>query len=133
MKKSSMILYWAGRLIAAIILLQTLLFKFSGASESIEIFTRVGMEPWGRIGVGILELVAAVLLLVNATAWMGAALSLGLMAGAILMHLTILGISVQNDGGYLFLLAWIVAICSSFVLLMNKEKILVLMKPFQKN
>jgi putative oxidoreductase len=133
MKKSSMILYWAARLIPAIILLQTLFFKFSGASESIEIFTRVGMEPWGRIGVGILELVAAVLLLLNATAWMGAALSLGLMAGAILMHLTILGISVQNDGGYLFLLAWIVAICSAFVLLMNKEKILVLMKSFQKN
>ena len=133
MKKSNTILYWAARLLAAIILLQTLFFKFSGASESIEIFTHVGMEPWGRIGVGVLELVAAVLLLLNATAWMGAALSFGLMAGAILMHLTILGISVQNDGGYLFLLAWIVAICSAFVLLMNKEKILMLMKSFQKN
>jgi len=123
MKKVSLSLYWSARLISVIILAQTLLFKFSGAAESIYIFTTVGMEPWGRIGIGILELVAAVLLLFNKAAWLGGGLALGLMLGAIGMHLTVLGISVQGDGGYLFFLALLVAVCSAFVLLRNKAKV----------
>jgi putative oxidoreductase len=123
MEKVSLSLYWLARLISVIILAQTLFFKFSGAEESIYIFTTVGMEPWGRIGIGILELVAAVLLLFNKTAWFGGVLALGLMLGAIGMHLTKLGISVQGDGGYLFFLALLVAVCSAFVLLRNKTKV----------
>jgi putative oxidoreductase len=130
--KNSSIVYWGCRIIAAVILLQTLFFKFTGAEESVAIFTRVGMEPWGRIGVGIMELIAAALLLINSTAWLGAALALGLMGGAIVMHLTLLGISVQNDGGYLFFLALVVAVCSLVVLLMNKEKINVLLRSISK-
>ena len=123
MEKVSLSLYWSARLISVIILAQTLFFKFSGAAESIYIFTTVGMEPWGRIGIGILELVAAVLLLFNKTALFGGVLALGLMLGAIGMHLTKLGISVQGDGGYLFFLALLVAVCSAFVLLRNKAKV----------
>lgn len=123
MKKVSLSLYWSARLIAVIILAQTLFFKFSGAEESIYIFTTVGMEPWGRIGIGILELVAAALLLFNKSAWFGGVLALGLMLGAIGMHLTKLGISVQDDGGYLFFLALLVAVCSTFVLVRNRAKI----------
>ncbi|HET6540700.1 MAG TPA: DoxX family protein, partial [Chryseolinea sp.] len=123
MEKVSLSLYWSARLISVIILVQTLFFKFSGAEESIYIFTTVGMEPWGRIGIAILELVAAVLLLFNKTALFGGVLALGLMLGAIGMHLTKLGISVQGDGGYLFFLAVLVAVCSAFVLLRNKAKI----------
>ena len=123
MEKVSLSLYWSARLISVIILAQTLFFKFSGAAESIYIFTTVGMEPWGRIGIGILELVAAVLMLFNKTAWFGGGLALGLMLGAIGMHLTELGISVQGDGGYLFFLALLVALSSAFVLLRNKAKV----------
>ncbi|ELR70081.1 hypothetical protein C900_04078 [Fulvivirga imtechensis AK7] len=68
---------WIARIVAAVILLQTLYFKFTGAAESVYIFTTIGMEPWGRIGSGVAELVAAVLLLVPATAWLGALLALG--------------------------------------------------------
>ena len=103
---------------------QTLYFKFTGADESVFIFTTVGMEPWGRIGIGVLELIAAILLLINASAWLGAGLALGLMLGAIGMHLTILGIEVQGDGGYLFFLSVIVTICSAFVLFKNRDKVL---------
>lgn len=124
MKTQSGIIYWAARILAAVILLQTLYFKFSGSEESVYIFTTVGMEPFGRIGIGVLELVASVLLLINATAWLGAGLALGLMVGALGMHLTILGIEVQNDGGYLFTLALVVAICSGYVLFRNYKKIL---------
>ena len=120
--------YWAVRILAAVIMLQTLYFKFTASPESVYIFSSIGMEPWGRLGVGMLELVAAVLLLVNGTAWLGATLAFGLMAGAIGMHLTILGIAVpnedgSNDGGYLFSLAVIVTACSVVVLLFNKERI----------
>lgn len=124
MKKLSSIIYWVARIIAALILFQTLFFKFSASAESVYIFTKVGMEPWGRIGIGILELIASVLLLTGATAWIGAGLALGLMAGAIGMHLTMLGIEVQGDGGYLFGLAVIVAVCSILILIKNHERII---------
>ena len=128
MKKFLSSFYWIARLVAAIILLQTLYFKFSGSEESVYIFSTLGMEPWGRIATGIFEMIAALMLLVNRTAWMGAALALGLMAGAIAMHLTKLGIVVRDDGGYLFFLAIIVTLCSAYVLLKNKLKILTLLR-----
>lgn len=127
MKKLSLTAYWFTRLLAALILLQTLFFKFSGAEESIYIFKAVGMEPWGRIGIGILELIAAILLILNRTAWLGGGLALGLMVGAIGMHLTKLGIAVKGDGGYLFFLAVVVALCSVFVLIRNKGKIITIL------
>src|SRR5688572_30644532 len=123
MEKLKTLGLWLPRLIAALIMLQTLFFKFTGSAESVYIFTTVGMEPYGRIGVGILELIAAVFMLVNSTAWLGAALALGLMGGAIMMHFTILGIEVQGDGGQLFLYALIVAVCSGIILLQNKTRI----------
>jgi hypothetical protein len=126
------IAYWVLRLVPAFIMLQTLYFKFTGAEESIEIFTRVGMEPWGRYAVGVLELVASILLLINSAAWMGAALGLGLMAGAIGMHFLILGIEVRGDGGQLFLYAVVVAACSAVVLFLEREKVMSFWRSFRR-
>src|SRR5688572_18406647 len=123
MQKKHSVLYAAVRFVAALVLLQTLYFKFTESPESVYIFTTVGIEPWGRILVGIIELIAAVLLLIGASAWLGSILSLCLMVGALGMHLTILGIEVQGDGGYLFFLALLVACCNVFVLIKNKTKI----------
>jgi len=114
---------WLARIVAAVILLQTLYFKFTGAPESITIFTTVGMEPWGRYGSGVAELIAAVLLLLPATPALGAALSLGVMSGAIFFHLTILGIEVENDRGTLFFLAVAVFVCSAFVLFTHRRQL----------
>ncbi len=99
---------WILRLAAAAVLFQTLFFKFAGAEESIYIFTTLGMEPWGRIGSGIVELIAVVLLLVPGTVSVGALLASGVMVGAIGSHLTRLGIVVADDGGTLFALALVV-------------------------
>src|ERR1700733_2977202 len=99
------VLDWCLRAIAAVIMLQTLFFKFTGAPESIYIFTKVGMEPWGRYGSGVAELIASILLLTPRFAWAGALLGLGVISGAIVCHLSVLGIVVQNDGGLLFGLA----------------------------
>jgi uncharacterized membrane protein YphA (DoxX/SURF4 family) len=106
--KSKNILHWLLRLIAAVIMLQTLYFKFSAAPESVYIFSTLGMEPWGRIGTGVLELVASILILVPRTTGFGALLGLGLMSGALFFHLTKLGIEVQNDSGQLFIYALLV-------------------------
>jgi len=114
-------IFHIARFLAAVILLQTLYFKFTGSSESVYIFTTVGMEPWGRFVVGGAELVAGLLLVIRPTAWLGAMLALGLMAGAIMMHLTILGIQVLGDGGYLFSLAWMVTLSSAYVLWHDRD------------
>lgn len=132
MEKGKNLLYWAARLIAAVIMVQTLYYKFTASEESVYIFTTVGMEPWGRIGVGVLELIASVLILLNATAWLGAALALGLMAGAIVMHATLLGIEVKGDGGQLFIYAIIVALASVVILVFNKHNITELLKKILK-
>jgi putative oxidoreductase len=122
------IIGWSARIIAAVIMFQTLFFKFSGSPESIYIFEAVGMEPWGRIGVGVGELIASVLLLIPAVSWMGAAIGAGLMAGAIGFHLTILGIEVQGDGGYLFFLAIVAELCSLFVLWGSRAQVRMVLK-----
>lgn len=111
-------------------MLQTLFFKFTASSESVYIFTMVGMEPWGRIGVGVMELGASILILISTTAWIGAAVALGLMGGAIIMHLTILGIIVQSDGGQLFIYAVIVTICSLYVIWYDSERIRAVLRKF---
>jgi uncharacterized membrane protein YphA (DoxX/SURF4 family) len=117
------VLSWALRVIASLILLQTLFFKFTAAPESVYIFTKVGAEPWGRITSGVVELIAAVLLLTPRFTWLGSVLALGVMAGAILSHLTILGVEVQGDKGLLFVLAVIVFISSSANLVLHRNAI----------
>ncbi|MCI5073224.1 DoxX family protein [bacterium] len=101
------------RIIPAVILLQTLFFKFTGAPESIYIFSTLGVEPWGRYFAGASELVAAILLLTPATTFYGSLLTLMIMLGAIASHLFFLGIAVQNDGGLLFMLACVTFLCAS--------------------
>lgn len=116
-------IYQICRAIAAIILLQTLYFKFSGAPESVYIFTKVGAEPVGRIGSGIVELIAALFLFVPRFNWLGAGLAAGVMLGAIGSHLTVLGIEVMGDGGLLFSLACVVFVCAMFILWVRKSEL----------
>lgn len=106
------IVLWILRIVPAAILLQTLYFKFSAHPESVVLFEKLNAEPFGRIGVGVMELIAGFLLLIPRTTRFGALLSAGLMAGAIGSHLFVIGIESNNDGGYLFALACIVMITS---------------------
>jgi uncharacterized membrane protein YphA (DoxX/SURF4 family) len=115
---------WALKLIAAVIMLQTLFFKFTAAPESVYIFTTIGMEPVGRVGIGVLELLATILLLYPKTTALGALLALGLMAGAIYFHLTKLGIVVQQDGGQLFFYAVLVLLSSLALIIIYMRDLL---------
>lgn len=124
----TLIVSWALRLIVAGILFQTLFFKFTAAPESVYIFQTLGLEPWGRIGSGVVELIAGILLLLPATVPVGALLSLGVISGAIMSHLTKLGIAVVNsdgssDGGLLFALALVVFVGSAALLWLHRQAI----------
>jgi len=126
--KTTSTLSWLLRITAAVILAQTLFFKFTAAPESVYIFDKVGLGAPGRIGSGIAELIAAILLLIPGTVWLGAALALAVMGGAIMSHLTVLGIVVMNDHGLLFGLALTVALCSAILLLIHRRSIPVIGK-----
>lgn len=116
------------RILVAVILIQTLRFKFTAHPDSVYIFTKVGLEPYGRIFIGVLELIAGILIVIPKTVWIGATLSLGLMAGAIMMHVTKLGIVINNDGGTLFTTAVVTFIISGVILFLYKEDALKLIK-----
>jgi hypothetical protein len=107
---TSKIIVWALRIIAALIMLQTLYFKFSAAPQSVHLFTILGMEPWGRIGIGVLELIASALILFPRTTFFGALLGMGLMAGAMFFHFTKLGIYFDGDP-WLFIYALTTFVC----------------------
>ncbi|MEK7254990.1 MAG: DoxX family protein [Bacteroidota bacterium] len=126
-------LSWAVRLVVAAILLQTLFFKFTASAESVFIFEKTGLGAAGRIGTGIFELIAAVLLLVPRTAWFGALMAAGMMCGALFFHLTSLGIEVMGDGGTLFFLALAVFLGSLLVLFLHRAEWLSLISRFRKN
>ena len=114
---------WLLQLVVALILFQTLFFKFTGAEESKYIFSKLGMEPWGRIGSGVVELIAVILLLHPRTVTLGALLSAGVISGAIVSHLTRLGIVVKDDGGLLFGLALTVFVGSITILFIRRAQI----------
>jgi uncharacterized membrane protein YphA (DoxX/SURF4 family) len=124
----SSIVPWILRIIVALILLQTLYFKFTGAEESIYIFTTLGVEPYGRFASGIVELIASILILIPRITLLGALIGLVVMIGAILSHLFILGIEVQNDEGVLFIMAVISFLCCSVLVYQNKNAIPNLLK-----
>ena len=119
---------WIVKLIAVVILVQTLFFKFTGAEESVYIFTKLGIEPFGRIGSGIVELIASILILIPRTTLLGALMGAGTMLGAIFSHLFVLGINVKNDGGELFILAIITLLCCTILIFQNRSKIPDLLK-----
>ena len=122
MNKNVKIISWALRIIAAIILLQTLYFKFTAHEESVYIFSTLGMEPGGRIGSGIVELIAGILLLLPATAGIGACIGLGVISGAIYFHLTDLGIEIDGDPT-LFYMAVIVFVCCLLTAIIHRKEI----------
>ena len=120
---------WGVRIVAAAILFQTLYFKFLGAEESVFIFSELGVEPLGRYVAAVAELAAAVMLLIPRSAWIGALLGMGVMSGAILSHVFVLGIAVQGDGGLLFGLALVVFAACGVALVTRRSEVPVLRRP----
>ncbi|MFV8355258.1 DoxX family protein [Flavobacterium sp. XS1P32] len=120
----SVVFSWIIRLVVAVILVQTLYFKFTASEESVYIFSALGIEPYGRIGTGIAELITAILILIPRTSLLGAIMGCGVMIGAIFTHILILGIDVKNDGGTLFILALITFLCCVTLVVKDKTKLM---------
>ena len=125
--KLSTITWWVLRIVATVIMLSTLYFKFTGHEQSVRLFTQLNMEPWGRIGTGVMELIASLLILFPRTTGIGAALGAGLMAGAIFFHLTVLSIKFDGDYG-LFLEAVIAFVCCFILALAFRQQVFDLVK-----
>ena len=125
LSKKQSLASWVLQVVVAVILLQTLFFKFTGAVESVYIFSTLGAEPWGRIGSGVIELIASVFLLLPRTVTLGALLALGTISGALFAHLTRLGIALTavGDRGELFALAVVVFVASLGILLLRRRQI----------
>ena len=120
----SVVFSWIIRLVVAVILVQTLYFKFTASEESVYIFPALGIEPYGRIGTGIAELITAILILIPRTSLLGAIMGCGVMIGAIFIHILILGIEVKNDGGTLFILALITFLCCVILVVKDRTKLM---------
>ena len=116
------------RIVVIIILVQTLRYKFTGHPDSVFIFSKIGLEPYGRIGIGILELITSILLLIRKTAWLGSVLAVGLMGGAVFLHITKLGIEVQGDSGMLFYMALVTLVISLALFWVYRKEIPVIGK-----
>ena len=123
-------IYFILRLIVAVIIIQTLRFKFTAHPDSVYIFETLGLEPHGRILTGIFELIAGVLILIPQTVWLGATLTLGIIGGAIVSHLTKLGIVVNNDGGVLFITAVVTFLLAAIILINERKSIPIIGKKF---
>lgn len=130
--KLQTILQWVLRLVAAIIMLQTLYFKFSGAEESVYIFTQMGIEPWGRYGIGIAELIASILILYKPLTAFGSLMAAGIMSGALVSHILVLGVEVNDDNGLLFSYALIVWLASVILAWLNRAQLVDFLKKFKK-
>jgi hypothetical protein len=120
-------------ILIAVILLQTLYFKFTAHPDSVYIFSELGVEPWGRIGLGIIELITALLILIPRTQIIGVILSLGIISGAIFSHILVIGFNVSNDGGGLFSLAIIVLISAIVFLILNKVELIGFIKKLRRS
>lgn len=123
LSNSAKIVSWALQVLAAYLMIQTLYFKFTGQPESKYIFGELGMEPWGRWGSGIVELIASAMMFFRKWIWVGAVMGLGTMVGAIMAHLTVIGIEVQGDGGQLFGYALTVFTSCAIILLLRRRDI----------
>ncbi len=113
MKKSLLITLWSCRIIVSLILLQTLYFKFSAHPESVLLFTKLGVEPWGRIALGCIELVVGIGLLIPRMSLLASFGATGILSGAIVTHLAVIGIESNGDGGQLFFMALVAFIAAA--------------------
>jgi uncharacterized membrane protein YphA (DoxX/SURF4 family) len=123
LSKSEQISSWVCRVMLIIILLPALFLKLTGAEDSTYVFSKIGVEPWARYGAGIAELIAVVSLLTHRFVWAGALIILVVITGAIVSHLTILGLVVQNDGWGHFALAVVVLLCSAVTVYLHRHQI----------
>ncbi len=120
--KFKIIFSWILRLVVAYVLLQTLFYKFTAHPDSVYIFTKLGVEPWGRIGLGVVELIVAFLVLIPRTKFIGMGLSFLIIVGALFSHILVIGLDIHGDGGGLFTLALIVLVSTILFFILNKEE-----------
>ena len=109
---------WCFQLIIAGIFIPIGILKFMNNPADLEIFSQLGMEPAGRYIIGVLEILAGLMVLTNAVAAMGAFLGVGVMLGAMLAHMTVLGIDQTH-----FILLFIVFLSCCIVSFIRRKQL----------
>ena len=109
------------QILAAAILLGAAVGKFSSTAGDVFIFTELGMEPTGRIIIGLIEATAALMLLTKNYPALGALLGIGVMCGAVIAHVSVLGFNVQGDRGLHIVLLLTVVLSSGTVLIARRK------------
>jgi len=109
------IMTWILIIPTVLILIYNAYVKLSSSPGAIQLFTGLGLEPYGRLLLGATEIFAALLIVYPPTMKYGAVLGVILMSGVILIHLTKLGIALGGD--YSFFIMGIVAFCCSAALI----------------
>ena len=113
--KGAHLLVWLIQYFMAYTMFQAAFAKFLAMDAVVVMFDEIGMEPHGRILIGLIELLAAVCLLIPGSSIYGAFLALGVMVGAIIGHLTNIGIE-GVDRAVLVLVG-----CSTIIYLRREE------------
>lgn len=124
------LLNWILRLVPAIIVGRAALMKFTGAAGAVALFTELGMEPNGRILIGLLEMGGVLVLLTPRISAWGAVLCLGVLTGAIIAHVTVLGF--DGAQGTLFVMAIVAITCLLALLYRLREQIPFIASMFAK-
>jgi len=118
MKPAQQIISWILQLCIIAMLAPAAYFKLTAHPESIAIFSQLGMEPAGRYIIGFLEAAACGLLLTPNSAAYGAILSLGIMLGAVIAHLTKIGFSDLFSYSSVALI-----VCASVIIYLRRKQI----------
>lgn len=130
MKKPHRIISWILQIVVAVLLAQASVFKLISDPDTVSLFTKLGMEPHGRIMTGIFELLACILLLIPVSSIYGALLAAGLMSGALLGHITKLGFT--GPEGELGIMAILILLASLVILFLRRAQLPFIARMFSK-
>lgn len=97
------IMSWIFIILAFAILVYNAYLKLNSNSGAIQLFSGLGLEPYGRFAIGLFELTAALLLLYPGTVKYGAVLGFILMTGVIFIHITKIGIALNGNYSFFFM------------------------------
>jgi uncharacterized membrane protein YphA (DoxX/SURF4 family) len=85
------VVLWVLQIGAAGMFLMAGFFKLSGNEQVVGVFEAIGLGQWFRYLTGALEVGGAILLLIPRTSGLGALMLAGVMVGAVVTHLFIIG------------------------------------------
>jgi putative oxidoreductase len=89
--KTMNVVLWLLQIAAAGMFVFVGFLKLSGNEQMVGLFAAIGLGQWFRYLTGTLEVAGAILLLIPRTSGLGALMLVGVMIGAVMTHLFVVG------------------------------------------